>query len=56
MKEKADATVRKIARKCFYQSRNQIKWFKKDDLLKELKHNPNNFLRSIKDCIDLFNK
>lgn len=32
----------------------QIKWFKKDKLLKELDGSPNNFLKSIKDYIDLF--
>jgi len=33
----------------------QIKWFKKDELLKKIEDNPSNFLKSIKDYIDLFN-
>jgi len=32
----------------------QIKWFKKDELLKELKNNPDNFLKSTKDYVRLF--
>lgn len=32
----------------------QIKWFKKGELLEELKNNPDKFVGSIKDCVDLF--
>ena len=31
----------------------QIKWFKKEELLKEIEQNPDDFLDLIKDCIDL---
>ncbi|MCK5510789.1 NUDIX domain-containing protein [Candidatus Parcubacteria bacterium] len=30
----------------------QIKWFKKNELLNELSQNPDKFLKSIKDCIN----
>jgi len=33
----------------------EIKWFKKDKLLKKLENNPSNFLKSMKDYINLFN-
>lgn len=32
----------------------QIKWFKKDELLKELTDNPDKFLKSIKDCVEYY--
>ena len=34
----------------------QVKWFTKKGLLEELKQNPDMFLKSVKDCFDLFNK
>jgi isopentenyldiphosphate isomerase len=34
----------------------KIKWFKKDDLIIQLKNNPNKFLRSVKGCVGLFCK
>ena len=32
----------------------QIKWYKKDKLLKELNNNPDKFLKSTKDCVHRF--
>ena len=32
----------------------QIKWFKKNELSDDLKQNPDKFLKSIKNCINLF--
>lgn len=34
----------------------KIKWYTKEELLKELTDYPDNFLNSIKDCVNFFNK
>jgi len=34
----------------------KIKWFVKEDLIKELNGSPDKFLKSMKDCINFFNK
>jgi isopentenyldiphosphate isomerase len=34
----------------------QIKWFTKEELLKELKESPDKFLISIKECVEFFSK
>lgn len=34
----------------------QIKWFSKDELMEELKQNPDKFVKAVANCIDLFNK
>ncbi len=34
----------------------QVKWFTKKELLKELKDNSDKFLQCIKECVDFFNK
>ncbi len=34
----------------------KIKWFKKEELLKEINNFPDKFLKSIKDCVIFFNK
>ena len=32
----------------------KIKWFSREELIKELNDNPENFLKTIKDCVEWF--
>jgi isopentenyldiphosphate isomerase len=34
----------------------QIKWFSRNELLEELKQNPEKFVKAVARCVDLFNK